>query len=250
MIVGLAPGYGTTNYVLLPEFLELQRTNRLNPNSSDLLIKTITDKYFDAVRTGEDADPPAVARPQANGNPAGGPAMGPGGGRGGPQTPRGGGRGGPGQAPPPGPGGIGEGLPGSPDGSTTGNEPNDPSAAESRKKAALEMKAQATAWALTYFLSRTRIEGLYKFYQELARMPRDLPLDDSTVKLTFARCFNLLAADGKTIDAAALKLLADEWVDHMNHAPNIGKEIALSGSPTAGGPGRPAGGPGGQGGPS
>jgi hypothetical protein len=110
------------------------------------------------------------------------------------------------------------------------------------------MKAQATAWALTYFLSRTRIEGLHKFYDELDHMPRDLRLDPKTVTTVFARSFNLMAADGKTIDQGAVKLLAEEWVAHMSKAPTTGTTIPLSGSGGQGGPAGP-GVPGAPGGP-
>src|SRR5205085_5014666 len=77
MYVALAPGYGSTNFVLMREFWELQRSNRLNPDSAELLMNTITDKYFAAVKSGQDADPPPPP-PSAN---QGGPA-GPGGGPG------------------------------------------------------------------------------------------------------------------------------------------------------------------------
>ena len=121
MTVGVAAGYGSPNYVLVQQFRDLLRTHDLTQNPEDLLMNTLMDRYFDAVRDGKDVDPKVeqVAAnegiPLAGGPPGipGIPGAGPPGvpmgfpaaGGAGPPGPRGGG--------PPGPMGGG-GVPGPP----------------------------------------------------------------------------------------------------------------------------------------
>src|SRR5205807_2392595 len=59
------------------------------------------------------------------------------------------------------------------------------------------LKARATAWSLTYYLAQKRLSGLFKYYQELSRLPRDLPLDDEAMLDCFARAFGCVDAKGK-----------------------------------------------------
>lgn len=256
MTVSMSAGYGSPNFHYRRYFQLMERNGKLNPNRSDLLINTISDLYFDAARKGIDIDPAPVRVAQ------GGPQGQMGGPRGGPGGPRGG-PGGPGGPQPPGaaepPGGLGggdisEGNSGGPP-----QPEHDPEAEKLKSKEELMIKAQTTAWALTYYLSREKLAGLQDFYSQLSRMPRDLHLDDKTVLMTFCRSFNLMRGD--EIDREELDRFAQGWVDYMKNAPFFHHDIPLGdsqpnqgGQPGPGGlPGRPGGGglpgrPGGGGG--
>jgi hypothetical protein len=273
MTVGLAAGYGSPNYVLHRNFRDMVQRRELNPAPEQVLRYVLTDRYFEAVEEGLDADPApqgnqgdVASAAGAGGQPQYG--TGPGGPRGpGPMGPRGPGApgpmapGAPGAPGPQGPGGGGPGPgtdgPGGIDATPGGGpgygqgQPQDPLAARRKSKERLEMKAQATAWALTYYLSRDKTQGLHKFYAEIRRMPRDLKLDDKTVLMTFCRCFNLTNADRTAVDEAAFKQFAVGWLDYMRHAPTYGLDIPLDSAsldPGAGQGGPPGGFPIGPGG--
>lgn len=79
-----------------------------------------------------------------------------------------------------------------------------------QKKDADLRKARATAWSLTNFLIRKRMEGLQRYFKELAQMPRDMALDEETLWLAFARAFGAVDASGQP-DVNALRDLADAW---------------------------------------
>ncbi len=101
-----------------------------------------------------------------------------------------------------------------------------------KKEAALR-KARATAWSLTYFLMRKRLDGLQRYYQELGQMPRDLTLDESVLWLAFARAFGAVDAAGQP-DLQALGDLAAEWEKDMrldqydNRETDLMREIRLA----------------------
>jgi hypothetical protein len=78
------------------------------------------------------------------------------------------------------------------------------------KKEADQRKARATAWSLTNFLIRKRLDGLQRYFKELSQMPRDMALDEETLWLAFARAFNAVDATGQP-DLNALRDLADAW---------------------------------------
>jgi hypothetical protein len=78
---------------------------------------------------------------------------------------------------------------------------NDPSARQ---------KAQATAWSLTYYLATNKLDGLLRYHKELARMPRDLELDEEVLLGCFARAFDAVDAN-KKVDQAKLNKLAEDW---------------------------------------
>jgi hypothetical protein len=82
--------------------------------------------------------------------------------------------------------------------------------ADGLKKDAGLRRARATAWSLSYFLLRKRMDGLKRYFQELSQMPRDLTLDEQTLWLAFARAFNAVDASGQP-DLAVLRDLADDW---------------------------------------
>ena len=265
MTVGLAAGYGSANYVLHRQFRDLLQRRELHPNPEQALRNVLSDRYFEAVKDGLDADP----APRGQQNQQGGTPMGPGGGFG---PPRGGpiGPGQPGGQPPPGPqppgrtppGGPGEGAgigatPGGPGGGPPGGSdqpPTDPITTRRKSRDKLQVKADSTAWALVFYLSRTRTQGLHNFYAEMRRMPRDMELDDKAVLMTFCRCFNLTTPDKTAVDEAAFKQFAVSWLDYMKNVPSYGQDIPIDASsldPASGGQqggfpgGRPGGFPGG-----
>jgi hypothetical protein len=118
-----------------------------------------------------------------------------------------------------------------------------------KKRDRLSVKAQATSWALYYYLLKNHPNELEKFLVELAALPRDLPLDGDVVVATFCRAFGL---DGSKPSAAKF---ATEWLDYMRDVPPAGVDIPLvdpkpptSGTGTLGGPPGLPGKPGGSGG--
>lgn len=96
--------------------------------------------------------------------------------------------------------------------------------------AKLDNKAQAIAWALTYYLHKEKplADKLYKFYDELGRMPRDMHLDSEMVALLFCKSFDLLTADQSGVDEQKFADFAKAWTTYMNKVPQTGVEIALS----------------------
>jgi hypothetical protein len=129
-----------------------------------------------------------------------------------------------------------------------------------KKEAALR-KARATAWSLSYFLIRKRLDGLQHYFKELSQLPRDLALDEQVLWAAFARAFNAVDATGQP-DLNVLRDLADEWEKDMkldqydNRETDLMREIRQAykeaatrpappsgGVPAAGQPGLPAGRP-------
>lgn len=90
-------------------------------------------------------------------------------------------------------------------------------AKESRDPLALR-KAQTMAWALTYFLTQqNQLDGLYRFLDEIASLPRDLEYDGNVYLGCFARAFDL--ADATTADGVHVlrfRNFAREWFNFMN----------------------------------
>jgi hypothetical protein len=104
------------------------------------------------------------------------------------------------------------------------NDP--PEVANAKRKVRLKHKADASAWALTYYLQKTRLPGLQKFYQELARMPRDMRLESDEIMKLFCKSFGLVAVD-QSIDPVAVKTFAQNWLQYMNNVPHYDYEVAL-----------------------
>lgn len=259
-----------------------------------VLTNVLTDKYFAAIATGVDPDRPAsitdllpgLPRGPGGASPGGGvfgpgggqsipsapagPGAGPGGGQGGEKEPEAQGqgpRGGSSQQPPPGglggsSGGFGPGGEGGPGGFPgTGSVPGgtgifDPNAVSPLLSTAqLESKAKATAWALTYYLTKNgKLSKLHAFMERLNELPRDLRVDsDMSLKL-FCETFGLLKPNSQDIDKAAFNTFARDWMTFMHQQPPTYQTITLKklngeGNPNLpGGFGQP-GGPGGLGGP-
>jgi hypothetical protein len=84
-------------------------------------------------------------------------------------------------------------------------------------------RARATAWALVYFLAQGNnkldgdkhyLEGLQRYFQELAKLPRDMELDDTVLLACFGKAFGLMS--GEQIDEEKFARLAREWDTFLN----------------------------------
>ena len=111
---------------------------------------------------------------------------------------------------------LGRGL--APWGLAEDGDPLNPAARRSQRAPKEEarstrIKAQATSWALYYFLAKDHPTELRKFLDALATLPRDLPLDGDTVLATFCKSFNL---DG---NKESLTKFANEWLDYIRTVP-------------------------------
>ncbi len=273
MAAGLMAGYGSANYVLLREWRDLWAKKELSAPPKDILTNVLTDRYFDAIRTGIDPDPaPVASAPGGNGGfapPAGFAPMAPGGPPGKPNPDA--------QAPPPGgfpkppgggfpmgPGGFpmgpgGQpgfpgGQPGFPGGNPGGTIDSGPDKAAIKAK--IELKSQVTSWALIHYLTKTSGPALNKFYADLDKLPRDMRLDSKVVVDLFALNFNLMNTDRSAIDEPAYKSFAENWITFMNEVPaswyplplraTSGENLGNGGTPAPGVPGPGGFGPGGQ----
>src|SRR5207302_8882317 len=85
------------------------------------------------------------------------------------------------------------------------------------------VKARATAWALTYYLAQKRLDGLYSYYKELSRLPRDLELDGDALLDCFARAFGCVDAANKR-DDRKLADLADAWMNYIEEEVKLDHE--------------------------
>lgn len=207
MCVALSTGYGVPNYVLQRYLRDLAAKKELPADPARLLENVLNDAYFDGIATGVDPDPAAPPRkpkkPVAPGS-----------------TP-------PGGTPPPrGPGAIGEG------GKPLPTDQEDPVVALRNKQQRLAVKANASSWALYYFLVKRKPAQLREYVAELNKLPRDLPIDGRTAHDVFVRVFNLSAAPGGPPDPEAMKRFATEWLDYVNTLPPAGHDIPLV-APTA-----------------
>jgi hypothetical protein len=238
--VATGTGYGAPNYVLQRYLRDLADKKELNPDRAELLKNVLTDAYFAGLRDPREANDPdprkldtsGIAlnsgggmgvRPPTGGTPgmgerppAGGSSLGPPPGMG-TTPPVGGSSLGP---PPPG------GMTGMPPGMGTTPPPGTPTpddaATKLRKsRERLAIKAQATSWALCHYLSRERPREYRKFLDELAALPRDLPLDGPVVVATFCRAFEL---DGSK---DSLRRFADAWLENINSLQRVGYDILL-----------------------
>jgi hypothetical protein len=268
MTVGLF-GSGAANFVLLREFREMWTKKELNQVPEDLLMNTLMNRYFEAARTGVDPDPQAGAPDPMGGGiaPPIAPPVPPGGGGVAPPPPGGGIR--PGgmsrlplgddelalQRPQPGGGGGPMGGGGIGGGGPIGGggqlEPQQPEPDPNQIKAKLENKAQVTSWALTYYLAKTRMPSLHKFFGEMNKLPRDIRIDKKTSMEIFCRTFNLMTADQSQVDPDAFREFAKNWITYMKAVPQSWYEVAVEAAADPGNPGAggmvPGGGPGGPG---
>jgi hypothetical protein len=95
----------------------------------------------------------------------------------------------------------------------------------SPEQKALQDKARATSWALTYYLAQDRWEGLKRYYAELARMPRDMELDEEVLLACFARAFDAWDDTEKKVIEDKLKAVAVKWFDRINGLTSESEEV-------------------------
>jgi hypothetical protein len=260
MHVANATGYGIPNYVLQRYFKDLLDKNELNPDRAAVLRNVLTDAYFHGLRDHTAIHDPDPAKVDTSGvsltsgpqggtlpGPTGGPGPGPTGGPpGGPGTGRPTGpkppnpTGGSGSGPPPGlgppgggpgpmggsgfgpPSGLGPpgGMGGGPGMHMPGKHDDDHNYIARKKRERLTIKAQATSWALYYYLAKAKPVELQIFLNELAAMPRDIPLEGAAVQ-AFFRAFNL---DGSK---ESLDRFARSWIDYVHDTAPAGSDVTL-----------------------
>ena len=212
-------GYGTANFALQRYFRDLIDKKELHPNRASLLKNVITDAYFLGFRDPKDVHDPDPAKEDKSGislNTGGKPPAG-----GGTNPPSGIPPVGGGSSPPP----IGRPPMGEmpPMGGVTPakSTEEDPLTILRSKQERLRIKAQATSWALYYYLAKEKPAELKQFVDELATLPRDLPISAEEVSATFYRAFKL---DGTE---AGLKKFADGWLDFVRTVAPVGHDIPL-----------------------
>jgi hypothetical protein len=86
---------------------------------------------------------------------------------------------------------------------------------QGRNKDAL-LRARTMSWSLTYFLAQKHLDGLMRYYQELAGMPRDLELSSDALRGAFYRAFDL--GDPSQADNSRSQQLAREWYHFLDDA--------------------------------
>lgn len=106
-------------------------------------------------------------------------------------------------------------------------EPEDVHTLRRQRAEFLRTKAQATSWALYYYLAKMHSAGLNRYLAELRKMPRDMPLDPETQVRAFVQAFNIAptlpAKDGKpTMSEFGLA-----WLKWMKTVPVAGIDVAL-----------------------
>jgi hypothetical protein len=90
-------------------------------------------------------------------------------------------------------------------------------------------KARATSWALTYYLlqnnkfegQKDNLERMRAYLKTLAKMPRDLDLDETVLLDTFTKAFGLTTQQ-------KFEAFANEWDKFMDQEPLERKEIVES----------------------
>lgn len=237
--LALTTGFGTPNYVRQKQFKELVRHKQLNTDPGLLLRHVVTDAYYAAIQSGIDADDPKLpltAKKKSKGGTTTGVPPGPGG----PGIPMGP----PGFPMGPGPGGL---MPG---GVPTHQSGDDPTLLARKKREFLVNKAYATSWALYYYLAKNDPDGLKRYLAEINKLPRDLPLDETTWLKIFAKSFNLTTDRSPKNGQKTFTEFAKAWLDALDKTPLVGVDVTLhEPSPSAPSGGTNPGLPGGPGSP-
>ena len=216
MTVAFTTGYGVPNYINQRYFRDLDVRKELNADRVKLLEHVLTDAYFTGLKDAIDPDPAPPAKKKKPTGTAGMPP-GPGAvGSEGPMPPRTG---------LPGPGGFGAGPMGV--GIVIESDDEDPVLLQRRKRDRLNIKSQATAWALYYYLARARSAELNQYVAELNKLPRDLPIDGRTAYTAFVRVFKLSATEDGVPDPALMRQFAKDWLQYMSEVPSAGHDVPL-----------------------
>ncbi|HYH64548.1 MAG TPA: hypothetical protein VD866_07610 [Urbifossiella sp.] len=223
--VGLATGYGAPNFAQQKLFRDLQMKKVLPADPAVMLKNVVTDAYFAAVAAKLDADDPKLPKPKdppPSPTTAGGPPTGIG--------PMGAPVGG---SPPP----ILGGPMGSPMGAAvggpmavTGGPPaEDPISYGRRRQEFLVNKARSTSWALYHHLATNHPAELRRYFEELAKLPRDMPFDGATNWDVFVRAFNLTTT-GEAGKVPVSQFAAD-WITGLASQRQTGEDLILHDPP-------------------
>lgn len=207
MHVAISTGYGGPNYVLQRYFRDFgtkKELPSLNPqkpeayelDSARLLENVLGDVYFNGIKNGDDPDPaPKKAKKIDSGTQPVVPVP---------------------------------GQPMVPGGMVPATNQEDPVAALRKKQQRLAIKANATSWALYYYLTKSKPDHLRQYVAELNKLPRDLPIDGHTAYAVFVRVFKLSATEDGPADPKAMKKFADEWLEYIGTVPLIGHDVPLT----------------------
>jgi hypothetical protein len=121
--------------------------------------------------------------------------------------------------------------------------PEDPEVVRRRRSEFLANKALATSWSLYYYLAKHHADGLDRYFAELGKLPRDLPLDEPTRLKAFADAFSLTTGPTPVAGRKTFGEFAAGWLQTMQVLPAAGLDIALhdlsEGSPANPGNGSP-----------
>ena len=85
----------------------------------------------------------------------------------------------------------------------------------SRAGEARLIEARTRPWALCYYLSRIRTQGIIRFYDELAKLPRDMEPEPTQVLACFCRAFDVADTTGTKPNDAEFEKLATDWLGFM-----------------------------------
>jgi hypothetical protein len=107
------------------------------------------------------------------------------------------------------------------------------------------IQARSNAWSLAYFLMRSRLPGMLRYFQELSAVPRDLELDAKTLLATFARAFDVANATQDDVDPQKFGQLAKDWLAYVRGVAPPGAEFGLDANQVGGDPNAPGNNPGG-----
>jgi len=84
--------------------------------------------------------------------------------------------------------------------------------ASAKNKENSENRAKTLAWALIYYLSEKKLDGLIQYCKQLRELPRDLELNEEILALTFARAFGLCdPSNPDKVDPVKFTALANDW---------------------------------------
>jgi hypothetical protein len=122
--------------------------------------------------------------------------------------------------------------------------------------AQLDQKAKATAWALTYYLTKNgKLSKLHAYLGKMNDLPRDMRVDRTVSLKLFCETFGMLKPNSQEVDKDALESFAKDWMTFMQQqaptyeliplkkfaAPDTGNQPG-TGGPRPPGPGGPGGG--------
>jgi len=96
-------------------------------------------------------------------------------------------------------------------------------AKDDKEREKAEVKAHTMSWALVYYLAREKRDGVLRYLEEIANLPRDLELDDEVLLGCFARAFDLVDVSKvdpmkpSQVDMGKLQQLANQWSRYLGN---------------------------------